>query len=56
MEWFEEPNLAKTLYEIIQIQTDLETIKRNLSLRCDFNFEDVSRIFDIQHRGLVSRL
>ena len=56
MEWYQEPNLAKTFYEIIQIDTDLEASKRALAMHCDYNFVDASRMFDLPQRGQVSRL
>jgi hypothetical protein len=46
MEWFEEPNLARTFYEIIQTDQNLEQLKQRLSLKTDFNIQDVWGIFD----------
>ena len=56
MDWFEEPNLAKAFYEIIQAEADLELLKQRLALKTDYTMTDVWAIFDTQHSGSVSRL
>jgi len=37
MDWFEEPELARTLYEMMQAEEDYEQAKQNLALKSDFN-------------------
>ncbi len=56
MEWFEEPNLAQTFYEMIQADQDLEILKQKLALKTDFNLHDVWAIFDTQGCGTISRM
>ena len=56
MEWFEEDELAKGIYEIMQAEMDLETSKRNLALQSDFNIQDCFRMFDLSNTGLITRL
>ena len=56
MEWFEEDELAKGIYEIMQAEMDLETTKRNLALQSDFNVSDCFKMFDLSNTGLVTRL
>jgi len=56
MEWFEEPNLARSLYEILQTEQNLELLKQQLALKTDFNMHDCWRIFDLGEEGTISRL
>ncbi len=56
MDWFEEPNLAKTFYEMIQAEQDLELLKQKLSLQTDFNMIDLWALFDGQGHGTISRM
>jgi len=56
MEWFEEPNLARSLYEILQTEQNLELLKQQLSLKTDFNMHDCWAIFDLGANGTLSRL
>ena len=37
MEWLEEDELARALYEIMMAETDLEIMKRQLAMESDFN-------------------
>ena len=55
MEWFEEDELARGLYEIMMAETDLETMKRQLSMESDFNLNDCYRMFDLSETGEISR-
>lgn len=55
MEWLEEPNLARTLYEMIQTDNNLELHKQQLALKTDFSMHDVWAMFDLQAVGFVSR-
>jgi hypothetical protein len=55
MEWFEEPILARTFYEIIQVEQDLELAKQSLSLKSDFNISDCFGIFDLSMVGSVTK-
>ena len=56
MEWFEEDELAKGIYEIMMAEMDLEMAKRNLALQSDFNISDCFRMFDQNGTGLITRL
>lgn len=55
MEWLEEPNLAKTLYEMLQTDINLELHKQQLALKTDFSMHDVWAMFDLQAAGYISR-
>ena len=55
MQWFEEDELAKAIYEIMMTETDLELMKRQLALESDFNVEDCWRMFDLNNSGWVTR-
>ena len=55
MEWFEEDELAKGLYEIMMAETDLEIMKRQLSMESDFNLNDCYRMFDLSDTKEISR-
>ena len=55
MEWFEEDELAKGLYEIMMAETDLEIMKRQLSMESDFNLNDCYRMFDLSETKEISR-
>ena len=55
MEWFEEDEMARGLYEIMMAETDLEIMKRQLALECDFNIKDCFRMFDLAETGVVTR-
>jgi hypothetical protein len=46
MEWFEEPNLARAFYEIIQVENDYELLKQSMSLKTDFNMTDLYTLFN----------
>ena len=37
MEWFQEEELARALYEMMMAETDLEILKRQLAMESDFN-------------------
>ena len=47
MEWFEEEELARGLYEIMMAESDLEIMKRQLGMECDFNIADCFHLFDL---------
>jgi len=55
MEWFEEDELAKTLYEMMQTEMDLERTKQMLCLKSDFNVTDAYGIFDLLATGKITR-
>ena len=55
MQWFEEDELARAIYEIMMAETDLEILKRQLALESDFNVEDCWRMFDINDTGTITR-
>ena len=55
MQWFEEDELAKSIYEMMQAETDLELMKRQLALESDFNVDDCWRMFDLNNTGSVTR-
>ena len=55
MEWFEEDELARAIYEVMMAETDLELMKRQLALEGDFNAEDCYRMFDLNDTGSVTR-
>ena len=55
MEWFEEEELARALYEMMCAETDLELMKRQLAMESDFNLHDCFRMFDLQGTGSVTR-
>ena len=56
MEWFEEDELAKSIYEIMQAEMDLEATKRNLALQSDFNIQDCFSLFDCRKTAMISRM
>jgi hypothetical protein len=56
MEWFEEPNLARVMYELIQAEQDYELLKQTMALKTDFNMTDVWTVFDTQAGGTINRL
>ena len=56
MEWFEEDELAKSIYEIMQAEMDLEATKRNLALQTDFNVQDCFSLFDCSKTGMITRM
>lgn len=51
MEWFEEDEMARAIYEMMMAETDLEILKRQLALASDFNVEDCWRMFDLSNTG-----
>ena len=55
MEWFQEEELARALYEIMMAETDLEIMKRQIALESDWNVKDCFRMFDISESGEVTR-
>jgi len=55
MEWFQEEELARGLYEMMMAETDLETMKRQLALESDFNIQDCYRMFDLSDTGQITR-
>ena len=55
MEWLEEDELARALYEIMMAETDLEIMKRQLAMESDFNIQDVFRMFDFIESGEITR-
>lgn len=56
MEWFEEEEVARALYEVMMAETDLELMKRQLALESDFNVMDAFRMFDCQETGMITRM
>ena len=56
MEWFEEDELAKCMYEIMQAEMDLESTKRSLALQSDFNVQDCFNLFDCSKTGSITRM
>ena len=48
MEWFEEDELARNLYETMMAETDLEIMKRQLGMESDFNITDCFKMFDLE--------
>ena len=56
MEWFEEDELAKCIFEMLQCETELERAKQNISLKSDFNIADAFAIFDLSASGFITRL
>ena len=55
MEWFEEEELARSLYEMMMAETDLEVMKRQLGMESDFNITDCFHMFDLSDTGSISR-
>ena len=55
MQWFEEDFLARSLYEMMMAEQDLETMRRQLAMESDFNISDAYRMFDLNGLGDVSR-
>lgn len=47
MEWFEEDELAKCLFEMMQSEMELERAKQLIALKGDFNISDAYGIFDL---------
>lgn len=56
MEWFEEDELAKVLFEIINTEMELERVKQMISLKTDFNIAQAYATFDLTGSGFVTRL
>ena len=50
MEHYEEDILADTLWEIIEIEMDIEQRKNKLALKSDFNLHDFFLIFDTNNK------
>ena len=46
-QWFEEDELAKSIYEMMMAETDLELMRRQLALESDFNMTDCFKMFDL---------
>ena len=55
MEWFEEEELARAMYEMMMAETDLEIMKRQLAMESDFNLPDAFKMFDLDHSGEITR-
>lgn len=55
MEWFEEDELAKSLYEMMMTEQELERFKQQLSLKTDFNVADAYGVFDLNATGFITR-
>ena len=55
MEWFEEEELARAMYEMMMAETDLEIMKRQLAMESDFNLPDAFKMFDLNHTGEITR-
>lgn len=56
MEWFEEEELARGLYEMMMAESDLELKKRELGMQSDFNIVDCFHMFDLSDTGYITRL
>lgn len=56
MEWFEEDEFAKCIFEMMQCETELERAKQSISLKGDFSLSDAYGIFDLTGSGFITRL
>jgi hypothetical protein len=56
MEWFEEDELAKCMFEMMQTDMELERAKQLLCLKTDYNVADAFGVFDLNGTGFITRL
>jgi Ca2+-binding EF-hand superfamily protein len=56
MEWFEEDELAKCIFEMLQTEMELERAKQQIALKGDFNIADAYGVFDLSGTGKITRL
>ena len=52
----EEEHLVRALKQQVNIDREIEEIKKQLAVRLDFNLLDAFRIFDQKSRGYVTKL
>jgi len=52
----EEEHLVRTIKQQVNIDRDIEEIKKQLALKVDFNLLDAFRIFDNKGRGYINKL
>ena len=52
---YEEKQFIDYLRKAMALEYKLENLKIELSLRCDFNWEEIFRIFELEGRGFLSR-
>jgi Ca2+-binding EF-hand superfamily protein len=52
----EEEHLVRSLKEQINIDREIEEIKKQLALKSDFNLLDAFRVFDVHSRGYITKL
>ena len=52
---FEENQFIDYLRNAMELENKIENLKIELSLRCDFNWEEIFRMFEIEGRGFLTR-
>ena len=52
---YEEKQFIDYLRKAMDLENKIENLKIELSLRCDFNWEEIFRIFELEGRGFLSR-
>ena len=52
---YEEKQFIDYLRKAMALEYKLENLKIEVSLRCDFNWEEIFRIFELEGRGFLSR-
>ena len=52
---YEEKQFIDYLRKAMDLENKIENLKIELSLRCDFNWEEIFRIFELEGRGFLSK-
>ena len=52
---YEEKQFIDYLKKAMALENKIENLKIELSLRCDFNWEEIFRIFELEGRGFISK-
>ena len=52
---YEEKQFIDYLRKAMELENKIENLKIELSLRCDFNWEEIFRLFELEGRGFISR-
>ena len=52
---YEEKQFIEYLRKAMEHENKIENLKIELSLRCDFNWEEIFRIFELEGRGFLSK-
>ena len=52
---FEENQFIDYLRNVMELENKIEKLKIELSLRCDFNWEEIFRMFELEGRGFLTK-